>query len=345
MLHNVWILIANNRRLSQKSLVLTFLLIIATSGIVFFNGISINLTNNNNNQAQAQEQQQQPEAGQIKVNKLWESPANLKNPESVAYAPKQNVLFVSNVNGKPDQKDQNGIISKVSPSNGSIIELNWVTGLNAPKGIAVSNGGSKLYVSDITDLVEIDIASGKIIKHFNAPGSSFLNDVVSDKQGNIYVSDTGTNIIYKLDTNLQNSTSSLEAWLQNPQLNGPNGLHVDNNKNKLIVVSLGPLSKPGGGMEVIDIKNKTISSLGKEGTKSPFGGLDGIESDASETHYYVTDNPAGKLYIVNADGTGYVTLIDLHTQGAADLGSIPGQSTIIIPLMQDNKLIAYKLVE
>src|SRR5919202_3305794 len=143
---------------------------------------------------------------------------NWKNPESVAYASKQNVLFVSNVNGKPDQKDQNGFISKVSSSNGSIIELNWLTGLNAPKGIAISNDGSKLYVSDITDLVEIDIASGRIIKRFNAPGSSFLNDVVSDNQGNIYVSDTITNTVYKLDTKLENSTSSLQVWLQNPQL-------------------------------------------------------------------------------------------------------------------------------
>jgi DNA-binding beta-propeller fold protein YncE len=332
-----------NRRLSQKSSVTTFLLIVAVSGILSFNGISINLTNNNNAQAQAQEQQQ---VGQTQVNKSWETPANLKNPESVAYASKQNVLFVSNVNGKPDQKDQNGFISKVSPSNGSIIELNWITGLNAPKGIATSNDNSKLYVSDITDLVEIDIDSGKIIKRFNAPGSSFLNDVVSDNQGNIYVSDTATNTIYKLDGNLANSTSSsLQAWLQSPQLNGPNGLHIDNNKNKLIVVSLGHLSKPGGGIEVIDLSNKTISSLGKAGTTSPFGGLDGIESDATETHYYVTDNPTGKVYDVNADGTSYVTLIDSHTQGAADLGSILGQSTIIIPLMQDNKLVAYKLVQ
>jgi hypothetical protein len=122
-------------------------------------------------------------------------------------------------------------------------------------------------------------------------------------------------------------------------------LHIDNNKNRLIVVSLGPLSKPGGGIEIIDIKNKTISSLGKEGTTSPFGGLDGIESDARETHYYVTDNPAGKVYTVKADGTGYGTLINLHTQGTADLGSIPTQSTIIIPLMQDNKLVAYKLLQ
>ena len=152
---------------------------------------------------------------------MWETPANLKNPESVAYAPKQNVLFVSNVNGKPDQKDQNGFISKVSPSNGSIIELNWVTGLDAPKGIAISNDNSKLYVSDITDLIEIDIANGKIIKRYNAPGSAFLNDVVSDNQGNIYVSDTGINTIYKLDASLGNSTSSITSLAAKPTIKWP----------------------------------------------------------------------------------------------------------------------------
>ena len=335
MFRNVWVLISNNRRISHKPLVLVSLLLIVASGIALSNGIS---TYSSNNQVKAQQQ-----TGQIKINKLWETPGNFKNPESVAYAPKQNVLFVSNVDGKPDQKDQKGFISKVSPSNGSIIELNWITGLNAPKGIAIYNN-SKLYVSDITDLVEIDIASGKIIRRFNAPGSAFLNDVASDNQGNIYVSDTITNTIYKLDTKVKDSMS-LQVWLKSPELNGPNGLHIDNNKNRLIVASLGDMSKPGAGIKVVDLKNKTIRSLGKEGTTSPFGGLDGIESDAKETRYYVTDNPAGKVYTVNADGTGYGILLDLHTQGTADLGFIPSQSTIIIPLMQDNKLVAYKLVE
>ena len=142
-----------------------------------------------------------------------------------------------------------------------------------------------------------------------------------------------------------NNTSSLQAWLQSPQLNGPNGLHVDNTKNKLIVASLGNMSKPGAGIEVVDLKGKTITTLGKEGTTSPFGGLDGIVSDTTDTHYYVTDNPAGKVYIVNANGTGYGTLIDLHTQGAADLEFIPNQSTIIIPLMKDNKLVDFNLTE
>ena len=334
-------MVVNNGKLSQKSLVLaSFLLVLATSGLLLSNGISDNWSNNHN-LAQAQEQQREEP---IKINKLWESTGDLKNPESVIYAPNQNVLFVSNIDGKPDQKDQQGFISKVSPSNGSIIELNWITGLNAPKGMAVSNN-NKLYVSDITDLVEIDIENGKIMKRFNAPGSAFLNDVVLDNQGNIFVSDTITNTIYKLYTNLENGISSLEVWLQNPRLNGPNGLYVENNKNRLISASLGDFSKPGAGIELIDLKNKTISSLGKEGTTSPFGGLDGIVSDNTGMHYYVTDNPAGKVYAVNADGTGYRTLIDLQTQGSADLGIIPDQSTIIIPLMQENKLVAYKLAE
>lgn len=310
-------------------------------GVVLLGGIGLNLYNVNRAHAQ------QPSLDLIKVNKLWETANDLKNPESVAFSPKQNVLFVSNINGNPTQKDQNGFISKVSPTNGSIIELRWVTGLNAPKGIAISNNGNRLYVSDINDLVEIDIYSGKILKRYNAQASAFLNDVASDNQGNIYVSDTITNSIYKLnatDTNV-NGSSSLQAWLQSPQLNGPNGLHVDNTKGKLIVASLGKMSKPGAGIEVVDLKSKTVTALGKEGTTSPFGGLDGIESDAAEKLYYVTDNPAGKLFVVNADGTGYRVLMDLHTHGAADLGLIPAQGTIIIPIMQDNKLIAFKLTE
>src|ERR671911_170854 len=73
------------------------------------------------------------------VQKLWETPAQLKTPESVLYEPTESVLFVSNMDGKPDEKDGQGFISKVSPTNGTIIELNWVAGLNAPKGMAIDD--------------------------------------------------------------------------------------------------------------------------------------------------------------------------------------------------------------
>jgi sugar lactone lactonase YvrE len=257
----------------------------------------------------------------------------LKTPESVLYEPTENVLFVSNMDGKPDEKDGQGFISKVSPVNGTIIELNWATGLNAPKGMAVSSDNSKLYVSDITDLVEIDIANGQITNRYNAPGSAFLNDVVSDEQGNIYVSDTGTNATYKLDNN---NKSSLQIWLQNPELNSPNGLYIDSTTNKLVVTSL------GGSLSLVDLDNKTINNLG---IQVPVGSLDGIEADTTENLYYVTDWAAGKVYAVNSDGTDYRTLIDLQKQGTADLEYIASERVVIIPMMQDSKLVAYGIIE
>ena len=197
----------------MKFLVLTLILIVI-SGTALYTGINSILKNN---QVQAQQQEQ------IKINKVWKTLAELKTPESVVYAPKQDTLFVSNIDGKPDQKDQKGFISKISLSNGSITELNWITGLDAPKGMAIYNN-SKLYVSDITDLVEIEIANGKITNRYNAPGSKFLNDVAVDNQGNIYVADTRTNSIYILDRNLinnnNNNSASLQIWLE-PKIRRP----------------------------------------------------------------------------------------------------------------------------
>jgi hypothetical protein len=304
-----------------------------------------------NNVMVANAQQQQTTT--TKMEKVWETATELKTPESVIYVPNENVLFVSNIDGAPDGKDNQGFISKVSPLNGSIIELNWVTGLNAPKGMTITNNNitnnTLLYVSDITDLVEIDANSGKIINRYNAPGSGFLNDVASDNQGHVYVSDTVTNTIYRLDTkNLgnksnNNNNASLQVWLQTPELNGPNGLYVDDTNNRLIVVSFGAFSNPGGSIRVVDLQNRTMSSLGEEGTAVPIGGLDGVEADSTGRYYYVTDNPAGKLYVVNSNGTGYETL-DLQEQRTADLGTILDQNMIIIPMMQQNKLEAFRIM-
>jgi DNA-binding beta-propeller fold protein YncE len=125
--------------------------------------------------------------------------------------------------------------------------------------------------------------------------------------------------------------------------NGPNGLYVDDTNNKLIVVSFGAISNPGGSIRVVDLQNRTMSSLGKEGTAVPMGGLDGVEADSTGRYYYVTDNTEGKLFVVNSNGTGYETL-DLLRQGTADLGTILDQNMIIIPMIQDNKLEAFRIM-
>ena len=111
--------------------------------------------------------------------KLWEL-KGLDAPESVVFDPASNALYVSNIGGKIWQKDRNGFIAKVSP-DGKMIERDWLTGLDSPTGLALDGG--KLYVADIDQLVEIDIASKSIAKRYPAPGAKWFNDVASDGKG------------------------------------------------------------------------------------------------------------------------------------------------------------------
>ncbi|MGH8646128.1 MAG: hypothetical protein ACREX4_17380 [Gammaproteobacteria bacterium] len=51
-------------------------------------------------------------AGDIALKELWETGPGLKNPESVVYDPKRDLLYVSNVNGTATGKDRNGFIAR-----------------------------------------------------------------------------------------------------------------------------------------------------------------------------------------------------------------------------------------
>ncbi len=88
------------------------------------------------------------------VQKLWATDTILKIPESVLVDDKENCLWVSNIDGASNGKDGKGSISKLSKT-GAPINLDWVTGLNAPKGMAKYK--QELYVADLTELVVIDI--------------------------------------------------------------------------------------------------------------------------------------------------------------------------------------------
>ena len=104
------------------------------------------------------------------LQQLWVT-EGFSNPESVIYDEANNVLYVSNVNGTPLNKDGNGFISKVS-LDGKILKMDWVTGMDAPKGLAIHNG--KLYAADIDTLIEIDITNAKIINAYTVNDAKFF---------------------------------------------------------------------------------------------------------------------------------------------------------------------------
>jgi sugar lactone lactonase YvrE len=267
---------------------------------------------------------------QKEATKLWET-AGFKNPESVLFDAGASMLYVSNVNGEPTAKDGNGFISKVSP-DGKVQAMEWVTGLDAPKGMAMAGG--KLYAADIDKLAEIDIASGKVVKTYDAKDAKFLNDVTADSAGNIYVSDMATDTIWRL------SSGTFEIFLQDKALEGPNGLLAEG--DDLIVGSWGIITegfstKTPGHLKKVSLKDKSIASLG-DGT--PIGHLDGVEP-LGDGAYLVTDWVAGKVFRIGRKGK-VRTLADLGP-GTADLGWDPKTSTAFIPQMQTGVLYGYKI--
>ncbi len=260
----------------------------------------------------------------------WETPTALKNPESVLYDEKRNTLYVSNIDGDPQGADNQGFISKVS-LDGAVTQLVWVGGLNAPKGMAMV--GDKLYVSDINQLVEIAIDQGTVTQRYPATGAQFLNDVAADGAGLVYVSDMFTDTIYRLENGV------LSEWLKSPELESPNGLLVQG--DKLIVGGWGVRTngfetKTRGKLKSVSLNDKSIQPLGNG---SPVGNLDGVEPDG-KGDYFATDWMAGRLLWIKASGDPKLLLT--LAAGSADLAYLPKEGLAIIPMMKQNKLVAYK---
>lgn len=263
--------------------------------------------------------------------KLWETEGFL-NPESVVYDQQSDALYVSNVNGEATEKDGNGFISKVS-LDGAILEKEWVSGLNAPKGLALY--GNKLYTADIDTLVEIDIPSATITNRYQVSDAVFLNDVAASDSGEIFVSDMMKDRIHSL------KDGKFSIWLETPELLSPNGLHVDG--GSLVVGAWGVMTEGfstqvPGHLKSVSLKDKAITSIG---AGSPVGNLDGVEAGPGGD-YYVTDWMVGKLFHV--DRNGHADLMLTLEQGMADLEFIEEKNLIVLPMMLSNKLLAYKLV-
>lgn len=261
---------------------------------------------------------------------LWEV-KGLEQPESVVQDPATGAIYVSNIAGAIMQKDGNGFIAKLRP-DGTVIERHWVKGLHAPTGLALHD--RTLYVADVDELIEINVASGEIAKRHEAKGAILLNDVAAGEDGTVYASDTPMNTIWRL------KDGNFEPWLANDALNGPNGLLVQG--GKLIVAAFGKLPGEGqkqelGGLFAVNVEDQSVSKLANG---ELIGNLDGLQALQPGT-YLVTDWAAGGLYRVDAKGK-VERLLKLG-KGSADFIYLPDKKTALIPIMLNNSLVAYTL--
>jgi hypothetical protein len=96
-------------------------------------------------------------------------------------------------------------------------------------------------------------------------------------------------------------------------------------------------TKVPGHMKVVDVATKKVSDLGD---RTPVGNLDGVEPDG-KGGYTVTDWLNGAIFQVSADGK-VTQLLDLN-QGSADHEFIEKDRLVVLPMMMDGKVTAYRL--
>lgn len=254
-----------------------------------------------------------------KIEALWKSSNGLKTPESVCFSKKHKAIFVSNINGSPLEKDNNGFISKLT-QDGNIVKLEWITGLHAPKGMGIYK--DRLFVTDIDRIAEIDIEAGQIVRYYEVPDASFLNDIVIDQVGAIYISDTQANAIYKLFNGV------VKKWLSSKNIAAPNGLCIS--KEFLLIGTKEKIVK-------VDLGKMTLSDY-----MLNTGGIDGLI--CFDNNKLIYSDWSGNIYLASL-GKETIKLLDTTPLkiNAADLGFDYERKVLFVPTFFDNRVMAYKI--
>jgi sugar lactone lactonase YvrE len=172
-----------------------------------------------------------------------------KTPESVRYDSAGDVFYVSNINGSPLAKDNNGFISRMKP-DGAIDSLELIAGgrggvtLNAPKGLALI--GDTLWVADIDVVRAFNVRTGAVVATVDLTSfhAVFLNDICVGGDGALYITDSGmkpsgdamahvpgADRIFRIDA-AHHATIALAS----DSLHWPNGITWDASGKRFIVV-------------------------------------------------------------------------------------------------------------
>lgn len=256
---------------------------------------------------------EEPGAKEPSLSLVWETDTSLTTNESVLVH--DGVLYVSNISGKPTDKDGIGFISIVN-MDGQVENLKWATGLDAPKGMGAMNG--KLYVTNITELVEINLADGEITNRYPVADSEFLNDVAI-LDNSVYFSDMNTGKLHVLQNGEVASIAENHEAL--------NGLAVSDGKL---------YGLDAKGLHQFSLDGKEHVTLNGEVT-----GGDGLVVIDENT--FLASRWKGEIWMIK-DGLA-TKMLDSKDQNlqTADIAYFAEQNLVLVPRFFANKVSAYKL--
>ena len=245
----------------------------------------------------------------------------LKTPESAA-AGSNGKVYVSEIG--EFGKDGDGQISVVD-SDGQLKV--FATGMDDPKGIVFV--GKDLYVADKTRVLKV--ASDGKWEVFAAADAfpikpQFLNDLVADGLGNVYVSDSGDlskgGAIFRISKAGKVVTV---VGSSNPLVLAPNGLLLGG-RGTLLEVDFA-----SGTLYSIKLKTGKLTKMA-EG----FGGGDGLMR-APGGMLYLSDWKGGRVF--SADKKGNVKMIKDGFKASADIALSADGKSIIVPDMKAGELV------
>jgi gluconolactonase len=244
----------------------------------------------------------------------------LKTPESCIQA-KDGKIYISELG--EFGKDGDGQISVVDKKGNVTV---FAKGMDDPKGLAMI--GEKLYVTDKNRVLEIN--KDGTFQVYGAqmafPGTPvFLNDLETDNQGNLYVSDSGTlksgGQIYKIAKGGAPITVVVDS--KNPDILAPNGL-LNEGRNNLLEVDF-----ESGILYRVNLTNGATTKVA-EG----FGGSDGLVKTKSGK-IFISDWKNGIVYQVAA---GKAHPIKSGYQSAADITLMQNGKVLMVPDMKAGEL-------
>ena len=244
----------------------------------------------------------------------------LKTPESVVQA-KDGSIYISEI--VEFGKDGDGQISKVDKKGNVTV---FAKGMDDPKGLAMI--GDKLYVADKNRVLEVSKDGtwqvyGAQMAFPSTP--VFLNDIATDKLGNLYVSDSGDlksgGQIFKIAKG--GAPITVIADSKNPDILAPNGLLFEGRNNLLSV------DFESGILYRVNLSTGATSKMA-EG----FGGGDGlVKTKAGKI--IISDWKAGKI---NELVAGKARLIKDGYKAAADIARTNDGKYLMVPDMKAGEL-------
>lgn len=252
-------------------------------------------------------------------------------PESVLHDPEADVYLVSNINGAPLDRDDNGFISRISP-DGTVLELKWIDGaaervtLNAPKGMALQ--GSTLYVADIDCIRMFDRASGAPTGEVCPTGATFLNDVAPAPDGvSVFFTDSGldstfapsgSDAVYRLSEG-----SRITVIARSPALGAPNGISVGS--RGILVATFG-----SGEVYALDADGARTDVMPASQRQ-----YDGIEA-MPDGGFIVSS--WGERAVLRVAGDGRLSRVVEDVEAPADIGFDRSRGRVLVPLFNANEV-------